>query len=105
MVRDYLKPRHARGFSLLLPPSLRERHHCVHARRLVTTRREAPRYAAGGGGGGFGGLGVGGFGGLSGSMKRPIRFGHARREGPPLELFVAILGGSRCLESAVMSTP
>jgi hypothetical protein len=37
-------------------------------------------------------------------MKRPIRFGHARREGPPLELFVAILGGFRCLESAVMTT-
>jgi len=51
------------------------------------------------------GLGGGGFGGLGDSMKRPFGFGHARRDGPPLELFVAILGGSRGVESAVMSTP
>jgi len=47
--------------------ALRERRHCVIARRGIAVRRRA-RYAAGGGGGGFGGLGGGGLGGLGGNM-------------------------------------
>jgi hypothetical protein len=40
-VRDYLKPRHARGFSLLSPPTLGERRHRGLARRRVAVRRHA----------------------------------------------------------------
>ena len=41
LVRDYLKPRHARGFSLLPPPALGERRHRGLARQLVAVHRAA----------------------------------------------------------------